>query len=184
MKTKELIEYLRCCYKGKCDKCTLKLNPGCINDLLFAAVEKLSKNEVEINNQRCEIEALRKELAERKSGQEWISVEDELPKESGKLYWVYRKREKISLSCYYSETNGWGFNDVAYWMPFPGFPKPKVKTYTDVYLDRMKEAFPEAVLDGSVTGKCRDKLFGINKPCTYQCRDCWNQPYPEEGVEE
>lgn len=181
MKTEELIECLRVCCNTMCSECRMAGKKGCTDELLSEAAVKLKKNEVEINNQRCEIEALKKDLAEREAAPGWISVEDDLPKESGKLYWVYRKCKKISLSCYYSETNGWDFNDVAYWMPFPGFPKPKVKTYTDVYQDRMKEAFPEAVLDGSVTGKCRDKLFGINKPCTYQCRDCWNQPYKEEG---
>lgn len=191
MKTEEIIECLRHCVNGMCCDCRIADENGCTKELFLAAAERLGKCDVAINNQKHEIDALKKhvaelkkDLAERESAPGWISVEDELPKESGKLYWVYRKCKKISLSCYYSETNGWGFNDVAYWMPFPGFPKPKVKTYTDVYQDRMKEAFPEAVLGWSVTGKCRDKLFGINKPCTYQCRDCWNQPYPEkEGGE-
>lgn len=64
MKTKEIVEDLRCCYNGKCDKCTMDMKGGCIDDLLRASAEKLWKNEVEINNQRCEIEALKKELAE------------------------------------------------------------------------------------------------------------------------
>lgn len=148
--------------------------------LLREAAHKLRKNAV----QEYEIEALkkligelRKELAEREAAPGWISVAERMPEKMGELCLVYRKSGDINLSVYFNHY--WNYGDVTHWMPIPETPK-KVKTYTDVYLDRMKEAFPEAVLDGSVTGKCRNKLFGINKHCTYQCRDCWNQPYPEE----
>lgn len=179
MTTKEIIECLRVCCNTMCSECRMAGKKGCTDELLSEAAVKLKKNEVEINNQRCDIDALKKELKERKAAPEWISVEDEIPKESGKLYWVYRKCKKISLSCYYSETNGWGFNDVAYWMPFPGFPKPKAKTYKDVFL----EAFPKATI--TAMGRpavCRNNIFGEGIGCKdVRCEDCWNQPYEEEG---
>ena len=43
MKTKEIIENMRICYKGKCDKCTMVMKSGCIDELLFAAAKKLGK---------------------------------------------------------------------------------------------------------------------------------------------
>lgn len=180
MKTKEMIEMLTC-WSNDChvwfDFDGHKANAAI---LLREAAHKLRKNAVEINNQKYEIAALKKELTERKAAPEWISMEERLPEKMGELCIVNRKSGDINLSVYFNHY--WNYGDVTHWMPIPEPPKAKkkVKTYTDVYLERMKEAFPEAVLDGSVTGKCRDKLFGINKPCTYQCRDCWNQPYPEE----
>ena len=49
MKTKEIIENMRICYNGKCDKCTMVMKSDCIDDLLRVSAEKLWKNEVEIN---------------------------------------------------------------------------------------------------------------------------------------
>lgn len=143
--------------------------------------EDVSERNEKIGKLKKNNRKLRKELAERKTAG-WISVEDEpLPVLSGEINMMWHMYPK-DLPAYIAFYGNGANNGVTHWMTLEP-PKPKVKTYTDVYLDRMKEAFPEAVLDGSVTGKCRDKLFGINKPCTYQCRDCWNQPYPEEEGE-
>ena len=61
MKTEELIEKLRCCYKGKCDKCTMKMKSGCINELLFESAKKIAD--------------LKKDLADREAAPGWISVD-------------------------------------------------------------------------------------------------------------
>lgn len=173
MKTKQLIEYLRCCYKGKCDKCTLKMKSDCINDLLFAAAEKLSKNEVEINNQRCEIEAPRKELAEREATPGWISAEERMPEESG-YYLAYDCRGNLFI-CLYQANGLWDSSSVDYWMPLPEPPK---KTYKDVFL----KAFPKAKRTSMGPRVCRYVVFGGEVPCDGKdCKYCWNQPYEEEG---
>ena len=175
MKTKEIAEKLRICYKGKCDKCTMVMKSDCIDDLLRVAAEKLWKNEVEINNQRCEIEALKKDLAEREAASSWISVEDiPVPPEK---YFVFTVLPKIIIKRN-PETG-----EPAYWMPLPDPPDPpkKVKTYKDVFF----EAFPNAPLAKEIDGipaACRSLIFGKSNKCSMDpnCEDCWNQPYPEE----
>lgn len=189
MKTKEVIENLKCCNGGSCTECTMDMKPGCTDELMIAAEKKLQAVHEDVGRCKKKIADLKKELAERETAPGWISVEDEsLPVLSGKINMMWHMYPK-DLPAYIAFYGNGANNGVTHWMtlepPKPKEPPKKVKTYKDVYQDRMKEAFPEAVLDGSVTGKCRDKLFGINKPCTYQCRDCWNQPYPEkEGGEE
>lgn len=204
METKELIENMRICYKGKCDECTMVMKSGCIDDLLRVAAEKLWKNEVEINNQRCEIEALKKELAElkkelaeRKAAPGWISVEERLP-EIGKN--VLIKYENDFTVGYLQMNNTWvlyygnGWTTPAdesenptHWMPIPETPK-KVKTYTDVFLERMKEAFPELDVNHVKPAYCRAQVFSEEVDCDGiygDCKACWNKAYPEEeGGEE
>ena len=61
---------------------------------------------------------------------EWISVEDRLPSESGK-YLVCTKKENVYQTKFYSypESTGghWGQKDkgrsITYWMPLPQAPK-------------------------------------------------------------
>lgn len=126
---------------------------------------------------------LRKELAERKAVPEWISVEERLPEKHEEVYLVYRKNGNIHLSAHYSEDNRyWSYSDVTYWMPItelPKPPKPKVKTYKDVFL----EAFPNAKMNESVPIFCRDAIFFGKCGCDCEefCEFCWNQPYEEEG---
>lgn len=192
MKTEEIIENMRICYKGKCDKCTMVMKSDCIDDLLRVAAEKLWKNEVEINNQRCEIEALkkelaelRKELAERETAPGWISVEDEsLPVLSGKINMMWHMYPK-DLPAYIAFYGNGANNGVTHWMtlepPKPKEPPKKVKTYKDVFL----EAFPNAdMIEKGTPRVCRLYIFGSDTTlqCEGNCRceDCWNQPYPEE----
>lgn len=50
------------------------------------------------------------------------------------------------------------------------------KTYKEVFLEKLPNAS---------TGKtgipitCRDVVFGIEKRCTKNCTECWNEPYKE-----
>lgn len=184
MKTKELIEYLRCCYKGKCDKCTMKMKSDCINDLLFAAAEKLSKNEVEINNQRCEIEALKKELAEREAAPVWISVEERLPKYVGHYFSFNGNETSI---CFFSPDETFSTDGVTHWMPIPKPPEhpKKVKTYKDVFVERIQKEFPDLEIGSMKPPYCRAAVFAEEFECEGLfrggCEECWNQPYKEEG---
>ena len=127
-----------------------------------------------LHQQEAEIEKLVQERGTMRASSptmEWISVEEDLPKD-GNLYWVYRERGKISLSCYYPETKAWGFDDVAYWMTFPGFPKKKVPTFKDVFLEK----FPKASCDDVLCCMVFTEQF-IHDSCDVNCEACWNQPY-------
>ena len=63
-----------------------------------------------------------------------------------------------------------------------GTPK-KVKTYEDVYRERIKEAFPELDVNHVKPAYCRAQVFSEEVDCDGiygDCKACWNQPYPEE----
>lgn len=130
---------------------------------------------------------LRKELAERKTAG-WISVEERMPEESG-YYLAYDCRGNLFI-CLYQANGLWDSSSVDYWMPLPEPPK-KVKTYKDVYRERIKEVFPDFTNKDPKPSYCRPAMFGEDFNREYicgkmkDCEDCWNQPYPEEeGGEE
>lgn len=180
MKTEEIIENMRICYKGKCDKCTMVMKSDCIDDLLRVAAEKLWKNEVEINNQRCEIEALKKRVNKpgTQKSQEWISTKDGIPAKDIKVL-SYDKYGSIG-TYYFDKDYSEEKSTITHWMFLPDPPK-KVKTYKDVFL----EAFPNADMIEKVTPRvCRLYIFGSDttQQCEWNCtcEDCWNQPYPEK----
>jgi hypothetical protein len=58
--------------------------------------------------------------------QEWISVEDRLPEQSGK-YLAYTRKGFTVFSYYYTLDGALGFEhwDVTHWMPLPEAPKRK-----------------------------------------------------------
>ena len=66
MKTKQIIEDLRCCNGGSCAECTMGMKPGCTDELMIAAEKEMEKCGVAINNQKHEIDALKKHVAELK----------------------------------------------------------------------------------------------------------------------
>lgn len=184
MKTKEVIENLKCCNGGSCAECTMDMKPGCTDELMIAAEKKLQAVHEDVGRCKKKIADLKKELAEREAAPGWISVEDRLPEKMGELCLVYRKSGDINLSVYFNHY--WNYGDVTHWMPIPEPPKPKkkVKTYKDVFF----EAFPNVPLAKEIDGipaACRSLIFGKSNKCSMDpnCEDCWNQPYPEEEGE-
>lgn len=189
MKTEEIINSLKicggegttcqdCAYRNRLELCHRELLKGSALRLedLFNQVKEDEKLIEDMRKKMCDISVRNYDLNKMmsKNGGLWVSVNDRLPDTELAKCLVFLYGEVCFSYFHRGEFHN---PDVTHWMEIPEPPK---KTYKDVFWERMKEAFPEAVLAGSVTGKCRDKLFGINKPCTYQCRDCWNQPYPEE----
>lgn len=146
---------------------------------------------------------LRKELAERKAAPGWISVEERMP-EVGEDVLIKYENNLVSgflqlgneWCCYTG--NGWVTaadtdSNPTHWMPIPEPPESpkKVKTYKDVYRERIKEAFPDFAIKDPKPSYCRSTMFGEDFNQDYicgkmkDCEECWNQPYPEEeGGEE
>ena len=188
MKTEKVIDLLKF-WRDNCDL-TIRHNGNLVDCkiLLRNAAEKLRKNDVAINNQKHEIDALKKhvaelkkELSEREAGQRWISVEERMPEEEGKIYFILFADENQPMVSYFG-CGRFTHENVAYWMPIPETPK-KVKTYTDVFLERMKEAFPELDVNHVKPAYCRAQVFSEEVDCDGihgDCKACWNQPYPEE----
>lgn len=188
MKTKIVIDLLR--YWG--NHCDAHISNGEYqvegSVLLKSAAQKIerlcedvSERNEKIGKLKKNNRKLRKELAERKAAPEWISVEERMPEKMGELCLVYRKSGDINLSVYFNHY--WNYGDVTHWMPIPEPPKPKVKTYKDVFLD----AFPNAdTIEKGTPRVCRLYIFSSDttQQCegNYRCEDCWNQPYPEEDV--
>lgn len=54
--------------------------------------------------------------------------------------------------------------------------KHPIKTYKDVFLERLPNARTD---EAGRPLACRDVVFGIEKRCTANCADCWNEPYKE-----
>lgn len=169
METKKIVHSLRCCISAEsCKSCDFFDIQQCGLSLKKIAANRLEELEAEIAE-------LKKQLSEKP---EWVSVEERLPKEFLKLYFVYRKRGKITLSTYYPN-KVWNYDDVAYWMPFPGFPKPKKPTFKDVFL----KAFPKTKIEQGIPKACVEYIFPWGKypHCNSRnCDKCWNQPYFEE----
>lgn len=187
METKEIarnlnhfVNEIRLDYKGTIDLSLLSEASERLKEL-ESEKENLIHYNADLNNQLNEaefhIEKLKKQLSEKP---EWISVEERLPEVTDKLHWVYRKCGKITLSTYYSNKN-WDYDDVTYWMYFPGFPKPKEPTFKDVFLEK----FPKASTNDKGDPKaCRALIFGEGRCHHNKCSECWNQPYFEEEEKE
>ncbi len=148
--------------------------------------ENLIDHNADLNNRlnkaESHIEKLEKQLSEQQS--EWISVEDDLPKESGELYWVYRKNGSISLAIFYNEKKPyWSYGDATHWFPLPEPPKPKEPTFKDVFLEK----FPKAPIDeDGIPKACIANVFpwAKHKNCDgWMCSEDWSQPYFEEEGE-
>ena len=81
------------------------------------------------------------------------------------------------VRCY--KCKHWEPMNKGSWMPLPEPPKPKAKTYKDVFF----AAFPNAPLDYVYEGipkACINDIFSNQKAICSHCDACWNQPYPEE----
>lgn len=151
--------------------------------------EDVSERNEKIGKLKKNNRKLRKDLAEREAAPGWISVEERLPEEEGKIYFILFADENQPMASYFG-CGRFTHENVAYWMPLPAPPK-KVKTYTDVFWERMKEVFPDFTNKDPKPSYCRPAMFGEDFNLEYicgkmkDCEDCWNQPYPEEeGGEE
>lgn len=143
--------------------------------LFIQAADRLEELEAEIAE-------LEKQLSEKET--EWISVEDEPPKEPGRI--LINRKNSTRVNTYSYQGNEKELKNFAYWMPMPKAPeapKPKKPTFKDVFL----KAFPKAVIDmkGSPEACLEDVFPWAKHPnCGNNvCTDCWNQPYFEEEGE-
>lgn len=155
--------------------------------------EDVSERNEKIRKLKKNNRKLRKDLAEREDTPGWISVEERMP-EVGEDVLIKYENNLVSgflqlgneWCCYMG--NGWVTaaetdSNPTHWMPIPEPPKPKVKTYKDVFLG----AFPNAdMIEKGTPRVCRLYIFGSDTlQCegNCSCEDCWNQPYPEEEGE-
>lgn len=202
MKTKEIIDALICCTTEQCNNSCPRYShkgSGCVKELVKIASDRLLdldsqvkscnkaiaglKSRVDDKQERIyklknKIRELKKELAEREAEPCWISVEERMP-EDGKMCFVSCKGSSFPSRYKKGE---FGVSDVTYWMPIPDPPK-KVKTYADVYRERIKEAFPDLEIDSMKPDYCRAAVFAEEIDCEDicgGCEECWNQPYEKE----
>ena len=154
MKDNELIQALRVCAFGNCDKCSrVKINgPKCINDLQQIAADRLANKNTHILALQKEIEGLRKQNQQLREAsalltaesaalleRRWIPVTERLPKldeqvlviASGKPLENLELINALELATLYAD--GWCLETwpewqgaiVTHWMPLP--PAPEVE---------------------------------------------------------
>lgn len=177
MEIKEVIKALRCCYFHNLDDCEdceyNELGGFCVESLKRDAAKRLEELEAELGKRTINDRPY-----------EWISVEDEPPKEPGRI--LINRKNSTRVNTYSYKGNEKELKNFAYWMPMPIAPeppKPKEQTFKDVFL----KAFPKAIMyNDGIPLSCRASIFGGK--CSLgstKCFECWNQPYfePEEEGE-
>lgn len=169
------------------DKCPYKRqdrNMFCQTDMKLNAAEKIAELMIIIQGLIAENEKLKKQLSEQQP--EWISVEDEPPKEPGRI--LINRKNSTRVNTYSYKGNKKELKNFAYWMPMPIAPeppKPKEPTFRDVFL----KAFPKAEKVEDRPALCVHTVFPYVDECEMnggmRCKKCWNQPYfDEEGEAE
>ena len=149
MTDNELIQALRVCAFGNCDKCSrVKINgPKCINDLQQIAADRLANQNTHILALQREIEGLRKQnqqlreasalLAKESADlleRRWIPVTERLPEDRSDVLVVAYWHEKwgVYMGWCAPERAAWSVhigigdrNDIAvtHWMPLPEGPE-------------------------------------------------------------
>ena len=144
MTDNELIQALRVCAFGNCDKCSrVKINgPKCINDLQQIAADRLANQNTHILALQREIEGLRKQNATALVAKEnadllerrWIPVTERLPEDRSDVLVVAYWHEKwgVYMGWCAPERAAWSVhigigdrNDIAvtHWMPLPEGPE-------------------------------------------------------------
>ena len=176
MKTKKIIAAMVQCISNRtCLGCIYENDDNCRNAILEEAKNRLMDYVAEIDGLKKNVEKLKKELAERGAARGWISVEERLPKCVGH-YFAFNGNEPFI--CFFFPDEIFGADGVTHWMPIPEPPKPKVKTYKDVFFD----VFPDGDIDSVQNRLCINiffPLFERPEKCI-DCNKCWNQPYLEE----
>lgn len=172
METKEIIESLRLCAE--------KL--GCHRYIVGNCVENISFGKV-LDEAAERLEELEKQLSQQQP--EWISVEDEPPKEPGRI--LINRKNSTRVNTYSYRGNEKELKNFAYWMPMPIAPeppKPKEPSFKDVFL----KAFPKAPIDeDGIPKACIADVFPWvkHKHCDgWMCFEDWNQSYFEEEEKE
>lgn len=133
MSDQELIQALRVCAVGNCDKCSrVKINgPKCINDFQQKAADRIANQNTHILALQKEIEGLRAKLPR------WIPVTERLPENGVKVlcwyeYFRYGEYNRMyeTYGIGYQFGKSWGGEvaqgqkaKVLAWMPLPEPPE-------------------------------------------------------------
>ena len=183
MKTKKIISAMVQCISNKsCIGCIYEYDDNCHKAIMEDAKNRLMDYVAEIDGLKKNVEKLKKELAERETAPGWISVEERMPEEGQRCF--IDVDGGLWISVFNKGT--FGNKDANHWMPVPKPPEQtkKVKTYADVYWERMKTAFPNLdIIIGRIPAFCRSELFEEDIECEGiggYCKECWEQPYEEE----
>ena len=183
MKTKKIIAAMvQCISNRSCIGCIYEYDDNCHKAIMEDAKNRLMDYVAEIDGLKKNVEKLKKDLAEREAARGWISLEERLPKEGQRCF------IDVDGELWISVFNKGTFEnkDANHWMPVPEPPEQtkKVKTYADVYWERIKEAFPDFEIDNMKPDYCRAAVFAEEIECEDFCGGCeesWKQPYGKEG---
>ena len=136
MKDQELVNALRCCAKGECYRCGMRVDKqNCQENVLSVAADRIANQNTHILALQKEIEGLRAQLPR------WIPVTERLPEKQGWYHVAIRdektQRIDVELDLYAVETaknfghsagfckdGRWdGREKVIAWMPLPEPPE-------------------------------------------------------------